>query len=136
MERHHLSVVQGGQSNAPRRKDQHLIARAPLDYLATEIADEIVQLNHRAPQCEIGAVLGTVLRDLRIALDRAAEIDLWMSVDEVAKLTGRPTSTITRICREHGLAAGASKHKGAWMIHWGRFEAFLISPTHNKEGAA
>lgn len=136
MEKHHLSVVHCGQPNAPRRKDQCLISRAPLDDLATKISEEIVQLNRRAPHCEIGVVLNTVLRDLRIALDRAAEIDLWMSVEEVAKLTGRPTSTITRICREQGIAAGASKHKGVWMIHWARFEEFLISSTHNKEGAA
>jgi hypothetical protein len=117
------SATSGSDSETPSRPA--LVSAAPIVELIDQLQQEHDALSRRAPDSELAACIGSVVKDLALALERAGEVDVFLTVEEVWELTGKPTSTVRRICLTHGQAAGATKVQGSWMIHWPTFEQFL-----------
>lgn len=93
-------------------------------------------MKRRAPGSEAITALESVTRDLAHAIEDARQGAVWVTTDYVSATTGRPRSTISRLCREQGEAVGARKLEGAWMIHWPTFEEFVLRDHQDAEKAA
>ena len=79
------------------------------------------------PSSDAVHALQRVHDDFSRALEEARHVAVFVSVKDVRALTGRPESTITRLCRRYGERIGARKVQGVWQLHWPTFEAFLTS---------
>jgi hypothetical protein len=78
-----------------------------------------------APHSDAVATLEFLRRELQKALKTAQEIRTFVSVNQAARIIGRPESTLTRMCRQRGAEIGARKVSGVWQIHWPTFEASI-----------
>jgi hypothetical protein len=108
-----------------------LVSLAPFLTLRNDLVRELDTLRTLAPGSDSVPALETLCERLESAIDCARNVDVWMTVDAVVEKTGRPRSTITRLCRSLGQAVGASKVRGAWTIHWPRFEDYLATGDSN-----
>jgi hypothetical protein len=114
-----------------------LLAAAPLIALLERLAAEHRSVTSRAPNSDFASILASLRSDLSRAIDAARKIDLWATVEQLHDLTGKPTSTLTRMCRKHGATIGAHKSEGLWMIDLPVFTNYLnnLSITHKEEAA-
>jgi hypothetical protein len=118
--------------NPPHAKDPHrLIAPGAVVALLATLRAEAALLQKRSPAGVETSVLTSVCDDLAKAIDEAQRVDVYLTVDEMAEQLGRPRSTITRICRTHGTAAGATKVQGVWCLHWPTFSTYLTRGEAN-----
>ena len=118
------------------KKYPELISPTPLIALANALRAEVNHIRRRTPNNDVANALESVSNDMEAAMNEAATVDVWLTVQQVAARTHRPASTITRICREEGANAGASKVKGAWSINWLKFEKYLRrGDSHQQEAA-
>jgi hypothetical protein len=117
--------------------ERAVIASAPIVATLHAIRSDIAGIRRWSPNNEVATALELMCEKMDRALREAQRTDVWLTVDQVAELSNRPPSTITRICRDDGADAGAHKVKGAWSIHWPTFEAFVMKgQTQNTQEAA
>ena len=123
--RHESGSRHGATSN---RTSSKFLAPAPLRALLESLARDLEVFERRAPNSEIARTLSSVREELSRAVSEAQRIDLWISVDQAHAMTGKPISTLTRLCRKSAASIGAQKVGRAWTIHLPTFEAFLMRP--------
>lgn len=111
----------------PRRGDNssHILSAAPFVTLLNRLKSELAAWEARAPHSDLTTCLRSLVRDLSAALELARNTSVYVTIDALAGVVNRPVSTLTRICRKHGVAAGAIKVEGAWSIHLPTFQDFL-----------
>jgi hypothetical protein len=85
------------------------------------------------PNSDTAFALESVERSLALAVEHAGTVRVFLTVAELHVVTGRPLSTLTRLCRLHKGAIGAVKVAGAWQIHWPTFERFLSTGKLKQE---
>ncbi len=115
--------------------ERKFLASAPLLSLLADWENEQRLVARRTPNSDYAEVLRTITDDLAKAIDKAARVDSWVSIQQLSELTTRPTSTLTRLCREQRQLVGAKKVCGSWMIHLPTFMAFLDNPSTEEEAA-
>jgi hypothetical protein len=117
--------------------DASVISAAPIKALLQVLRADTETVKKWSPNGEAVSTLERVAGMLEEALREARRADVWLTVDEVATVTHRQRSTISRICRDHRALAGAQKIEGSWSIHWPTFEEFLLTrePQPNQEAA-
>jgi hypothetical protein len=119
------------------RKRACFLSAAPMVALVDTWQDELAVLESHAPHGETTSTKRKDLDDLRRRIDDARNATVFVSIEELHELTGKPPSTLSRICRDYGKAIGAQKVNGVWLIHWPTFEKFLMSGIQlQKENAA
>ena len=95
--------------HAPR-----LLAAAPILAVSEELDRQVGELRRVAPSSDATSAL-TLYRDkLAAALQRARQIDLFVTTDIAAAILGRSASDVTYLCRTGALRA--KKVGGVWMI--------------------
>jgi hypothetical protein len=113
-----------------------IIASGPIQAALGEYREKVTLLRQLAPNSDVAPALEGFCERLDLALREARDTDLYLTVDQVSKKTGRPRSTITRFCRDPKANCGAHKVKGVWSIHWPAFEAFLTTYNHQTQEEA
>jgi hypothetical protein len=125
-----ISIRQPDRINASASTAK-LLSAAPLHELLSKLRADHAVMARLTPNADAVATLGVIVSDLASAIARAADVNVFMTIEEVSRMTGRPESTLTRLCRDHGAKIGAAKIAGAWSIHWPTFEKFFSG--RNKE---
>jgi hypothetical protein len=91
-----------------------LLAAAPILAVSEELDRQVGELLRVAPSSDATSAL-TLYRDkLSAALQRARQIDLFVTTDVAATILGRSASDVTYLCRTGALKA--RKVGGVWMI--------------------
>jgi hypothetical protein len=131
-----INTGAGGTRTSTRPTSAGLICPAPLEALCATLQQEIAIVTRRAAHGELASWLKSVYADLERALDAARKVELWVTVDRAASLSTKPPSTISRWCRLHGQAIGASKTGGTWTINWPKLEAFIAGEAQSAQREA
>ena len=91
-----------------------LLAAAPLVALSDELSRHVADLARLAPTSDATTAL-TLYRDkLASALQRARELDLFVTADVASVILGKSVSMVTYLCRSGALRA--KKVGGTWEI--------------------
>lgn len=109
-----------------------LLAPGPLVSLLERLSSDLRVLERTVPTSEATHLLRDVEKWLETAIDEASQTDAFMSVEDLNKLTGRPESTLRRMCQRYGEDIGARKIGGTWTIHWNTFEKAWQSRTFDQ----
>ena len=108
--------------DAPR-----LLAAAPILAVSEELDRQVGELRRVAPSSDATSAL-TLYRDkLAAALQRARQIDLFVTTDIAATILGRSASDVTYLCRTGALKA--KKVGGVWMIDRVDLEQYRATPA-------
>jgi hypothetical protein len=111
-----------------------LVAEAPIAQLVDSLQSQLTSLETLAPSSDAVPTLRRVLDQLGSAIQEGRSVAVFLTVEHVARLSGRPVSTVRRICSQAGTRAGAMKVQGAWMINWTVFQQYLTK--HSTEERA
>ena len=65
-----------------------------------------------------------VVGELRAALTRAEELELWGTIEDIAELIGRPKSTVTEWAQKYGEEVWCWKKGGIWAVDVQKFDAW------------
>ena len=104
-----LADVVGPVVDRPR-----LLAAGPLVALSDELCRHVADLARLAPTSDATTAL-TLYRDkLASALQRARELDLFVTADVASVILGKSVSMVTYLCRTGALRA--KKVGGTWEI--------------------
>lgn len=104
-----------------------LIAAAPIEALLSALSRDIAFIKDRLPGSTDLVSLTRLRNDLARALDEARRSDVWLSPKDVARVTGKGLSTVTKECRDHEQAIGAVRNgKRGWLIHWPTYDACML----------
>lgn len=95
---------------------QTLITAHPVVQLRDRLIERYTTLARFAPNSDAVATLRECVSELDQALVAGHDTNVFVSVDEAARLFGRPRSTISYICRTKGRLVGAKKVEGVWVI--------------------
>lgn len=91
-----------------------LLAAAPIVAVSEELSRHVGDLARLAPTSDATAAL-TLYRDkLAAALNRARELELFVSADVASLVLGKTVSGVTYLCRTGALKA--KKVGGTWQI--------------------
>jgi hypothetical protein len=91
-----------------------LLAAAPIVAVSDELARHVSDLSRLAPASDATTAL-TLYRDkLAAALQRARELELFVSAEVAAVVLGKSISGVTYLCRTGALKA--KKVGGVWQI--------------------
>jgi hypothetical protein len=112
-----------------------LHSAAPWVALLDRLSAEAAQLAVRAPNGDVTQYMRSVVADVKRAMTEAEKIDVFVTIDRLASVVGRPVSTLRRFCLLRGEAAGAAKVHGVWSIHLPTFLACWERGDHIKEVA-
>lgn len=113
-----------------------LIAAAPIEALLTTFSAEIATVRRVLGDSPDVAKLERMRDALERALDEARRADVWLSPSQVAEISGKGLSTVTRDCREHGEAIGAVRNgKRGWHIHWPTYLAWMSAAQSDRRAA-
>lgn len=113
-----------------------LLSAAPLVAVLQRLKKDLDGIAARAPQSDVAFCLKSVVDELARGMKEAEDIAVCVTIETLAKVTGRPESTLTRICRNNGAKCGASKVHGAWSIHLPTFLNFWRRGDHNLKEVA
>ena len=123
-------------SKTRRDNSAALVAEAPIATLLDDIRADVARIERWRPNDAVAIALRAACDRLETALREARSVDVWLTVDQVARRTNRPRSTISRICRELGTLVGAHLMKGRWSIRWPDFENYLNQGALSSKEAA
>lgn len=104
--------------------------------LLDRISDDLVVLERTMPSNDATMLVRAIRGSLSKAIEDASHVDTFVSIEQLHDLTGRPESTLRRLCQRYGNAIGARKITGSWTIHWSTFEKAWKSGTLEMESAA
>jgi hypothetical protein len=109
-----LSPLSDGHIRAGSLDPPKLLAAAPIIALSHELDRHVSDLRRLAPTSDATNAL-TIYRDkLTLAIQRARQLELFVSADQAAMVLGRSASMITYLCRTGALKA--KKVGGTWQI--------------------
>lgn len=107
------------------RRGAYLVSARPLLELRERYEMELGILRQRAPQADVTMVLATCVDDITEVINSSPPEQLYLTVDDAMKMTGRCRSAITRLCRTKGTLIGARREGGVWSIDSTKFQAYL-----------
>ena len=113
-----------------------LLSPAPLLSLLEQINQELGVLKTITPHSDVTGAVARLRDHLMAAVEEARRADHWISVEQAQRITGRPASTLTRLCRLDGRAIGAKKVGRAWTIHLPTLQRFLTQHMSQAPQAA
>ena len=125
-----MSTIPIRQRVSARVTNSKLLSAAPLQDLLARLRADHAVMARLTPSGDAATTLGAIVADLAAAIARAEDVDVFMTIEELSRLTGTPVSTLTRLCRDHGAKIGASKLAGSWIIHWPTFEKFFSNSSN------
>jgi hypothetical protein len=108
-----------------KRTNGTLLAAGPLLELEAKLNERLEIYRDTTPDSDATKMLAFVKRELTSALQKARNVETFLSIAEVAETIRRPQSTITRMCRDRGESIGARKVAGVWQIDWPTFSASM-----------
>jgi hypothetical protein len=91
-----------------------LLAAAPILAVSEELERQVGELRRVAPSSDATSALALYRDKLAAALQRARQIDLFVTTDIAATILGRSASDVTYLCRTGAIKA--KKVGGVWMI--------------------
>lgn len=101
--------------HAPNATDApKLLAAAPIIAVSEELDRQLGELRLVAPTSDATAALTLYGDKLSAAIQRARQIELFISAEQAALILGRSVSMITYLCRTGAL--NAKKVGGTWQI--------------------
>lgn len=114
-----------------------LIASAPLLELLEEWSQDISRLKELFGPADALPHLSLYMRldkQLKDAIAVAGKVRVVGTVKDAAIQSGRPLSTVRRICKKYRRAAGASRVEGVWSIDIPSFLKFIaeLDETNDK----
>jgi hypothetical protein len=107
------------------RRGAYLVSARPLLELRERYETELEVLRRRAPRSDVTVTLATCVDDIAEVINSSAPEQLYITVDDAMKITGRCRSAITRMCRTKGALVGARREGGVWSIDSTKFQAYL-----------
>jgi len=119
-----MSTIPIRQCDRTSRPAVKLLSAAPLHQLLTQLRSDHATMVRFVPHGDAAETLRVIVAELSAAIERASDISIFMTIEELSETTGKPESTLTRLCREHGAEIGAAKIAGSWSIHWPTFETY------------
>jgi hypothetical protein len=119
---HHENVT-----SAPQR----LLAAEPFLDLVDTLKTEVQVLATSAPMSDAAPTMKRIMTQLQRTIEQARETALWLSIEDLERLTNKPQSTLRRLCQTHGLAIGARKVAGSWSIFFPDFQKFMTSQARS-----
>lgn len=103
-----------------------MIATPVLTTLAT-LETHLVHARLCDPNGAARHTLEHVVEQLRDAVARAEELELWGGIDDVVELTGRSKSTVTEWAQKYGDGVWCWKKSGVWAVDLRKFDAWYRS---------
>jgi hypothetical protein len=101
-------------SSAPTSTQARLLAAAPILAVSEELTKHVSDLARLAPTSDATTAL-TLYRDkLQAALNRARQLDLFVSAEVASVVLGKSVSMVTHLCRTGALSS--KKVGGTWQI--------------------
>lgn len=111
-----------------------LLAAAPIVALSEELTRHVSDLSRLAPASDATTAL-TLYRDkLAAAVQRARELELFLSAEAAALILGKSISAITYLCRTGALKA--KKVGGTWQIDRVDLERLRDDYSRKRQGAS
>lgn len=122
-----------GTVRSPTAQDvPKLLAAAPIFGVYQELDRHVKDLRRLAPASDATAAL-TLYRDkLSVAIQRARQLELFVSAEQASLVLGKSASMITYLCRTGALKA--KKVGGTWQID--RLEIERMRTAAAQEGEA
>lgn len=118
-------AILSGTGERRSRQPPRLLAPSPLLSLLALLDQKVAALRDMAPSSDVTAAMRRVRDDLATAIHEAAQVELWISIEEAHNMTGKPLSTLTRLCRSRGAEMGAKKVGRSWTLHLPTFSQFI-----------
>ena len=113
-----------------------LLAPGPLVSLLERLSKDLSVLERTVPSNDATTLLREFEKSLNTAIEEASQQGAFVSIEQLHKLTGRPESTLRRLCSRHGEIIGAWKISNAWTVDRRKFEKAWRSGTLEMESAA
>ena len=108
------SVTSGAARTSLTVDVPRLLAAAPIISVSDELDRHVEDLRRLAPASDATTAL-TLYRDkLTVAIQRARQLELFVSAEEASVIIGKSASMITYLCRTGALKA--KKVGGTWEI--------------------
>lgn len=104
------------------KDNARLLAPAPLLSLLERVSNDRTVLERTIPSSDAARLLREIETLLDSAIEEASNADTFVSIERLHELTGRPESTLRRLCQRYGEIMGARKISGSWTIDWNKFE--------------
>jgi hypothetical protein len=96
------------------RSSPKLLAAAPIIAVSQDLERHVADLRRLAPTSDATTALSLYQDKLKVAIQRACQLDLFISAEQAAVILGRSVSMITYLCRNGALRA--KKVGGVWQI--------------------
>lgn len=110
-----------------------LLAAAPIIAVTDELDRHVNDLHRLAPASDATVAL-TLYRDkLMVAIQRARQLELFVSADQAATVLGKSVSMVTYLCRTGAL--NAKKVGGTWHIDRMDMERLRVGSKEKNGGA-
>ena len=103
-----------GEGEFGAHRVPRLLAAAPILAVSEELERQVGELRRVAPSSDATSALALYRDKLAAALQRARQIDLFVTTDVAATILGRSASDVTYLCRTGAIRA--KKVGGVWMI--------------------
>lgn len=127
MSNRHTSNHTVPASTAPVRgieRGSYLIIVTPVLTMLATLEAELEVVERYDPNGAAKHTLQHVVAELRRAVTRAEELELWGGIEEVVEVTGRPKSTVTEWAQKYGDGAWCWKKSGVWAVDLRKFDAW------------
>lgn len=114
-----------------RTSSHGLLAPAPFLKLLADLDSERQAIERRSPHSDLASAVASFATDLSRAIDQSRHTELWVNISTLHELTGKPVSTLRRICELSTEQVGAKKVHGTWSVHWPTFERAVLLTNSN-----
>ena len=111
----HTPTVTGSPTRPPLTVDApKLLAAAPIIAVSQELDRHVDDLRRLAPASDATTALTLYREKLTTAIQRARQLELFVSAEHAALVLGKSVSMVTYLCRTGALQA--KKVGGTWQI--------------------
>jgi hypothetical protein len=105
-------------------RGSYLIIVTPVLTVLSALEADLEVVRRYEPKGAAAHALQHVIAELRGAVTRAEELELWGGLEQVVELTGRPKSTVTEWAQKYGDGAWCWKKSGVWAVDLQKFDAW------------
>lgn len=106
-----------------------LVAIEPFVTLLEMWEHEAALVCARLPDSEYASMVRSFRTELLRTVEKARHAELWVSIDRLSELTGKPKSTLRAMCTKHGKEMGAKKMAGTWNVYLPTFNEYANPNT-------
>lgn len=116
----------------------YLMIATPVVAALAEFESKLDLAERCDPNGALRHTLTYVVGELRNALSRAEDLEIWGTIGDVAEQTGRPKSTVTEWAQKFGDETWCWKKSGIWAVDIQKFDAWYRKhlPTLEKRKRA